>query len=167
MWIAAFIPQYFHLCFCDKFSTQISKFEWIKLSFFLFPVFHLSLYLGLPTYPETHLQLSPEIFFLSQIYSCLSPWVFFFLHVNFLFPLVAFKGSLQRIYTLAKIAVEFMLTVFPLPATDKRQEGVEPEIRDALGRRLLICLLSPGETSVNSLWFSLVHPKGCWIMDTL
>lgn len=86
---------------------------------------------------------------------------FFFLHVNFLFPLVAFKGSLQRIYTLAKIAVEFMLTVFPLPATDKRQEGVEPEIRDALGRRLLICLLSPGETSVNSLWFSLVHPKGC------
>ena len=152
MWIAAFIPQYFHLCFCDKFSTQISKFEWIKLSFFLFPVFHLSLYLGLPTYPDTHLQLSPEIFF---------P------HVNFLFPVVAFKGSLQRIYTLAKIAVEFMLTLFPLPATDKRQEGVEPEIRDAVGRRLLICFLSPGEASVKSLWFSLVHPKGCWIMDTL
>lgn len=128
-----FYSSVFHLCFCDKFSTQISKFGWIKLSFFLFPVFHLSLYLGLPTYLDTQFAVVPWDFFsLSdlQLSISLSPC-----HVNFLFPLVAFKGSLQRIHTLAKIAAEFMLTVFPLPATEERQEGVELEIRDALGRR--------------------------------
>lgn len=93
---------------------------------------------------------------------------FFFPHVNFLFPLVAFHGSLQRIHSQAKIAAEFMLTVFPLPATDKRQEGAGPEIRGcSRWEELLICLLSPGEAFAKSLWFSLKYPKECLIMDTL
>lgn len=97
VWIAAFVPQYFHLCYCDtlkKFQPSSPTVNGHKLSFFLLPVSHLSLYLGLPEVLLgllTHLQLSSEIFFLCQfllqVYSCLSPWVvvcFFFSPCQFL-----------------------------------------------------------------------------------
>lgn len=110
--------------------------------------------------------------FLLLIYCCLL--LDFFFHVSFLFPLVAFKGSLQRIYTRRPKNCYSVYVDCSFPATDKRQEGVGPEIRRcSWWEGLLICLLSPGKAFAKSceFWWGMLcallkYGKGCLIMDT-
>lgn len=74
---------------------------------------------------------------------------FFFFYVNFLFPLVTFKGSLQGIDTQAKIVARFMLT-FSLSATDKTGRGGVRDKGMLLWGGAAHLLLTPGEAFAKS-----------------
>lgn len=132
-------------------------------------------YLGFHDALATHLPLSSEIFFLChfllQIYSCLPPWVFFFPHINILFPLVAFKESPQKSTPRLKLLPNLCWLFFCPSNWRKTGRGGARDKGVLLVGGAVIYLLSKpfAKSSVvlgGMLYPLLRCPKGSLIMDS-
>lgn len=138
----------FHVCYCDKLkiSIQVFNFKWTWANFLPFPSFSL----GAPTLDslmiEPHIVSVPWDFF--SVASCSRSTVvhllevvcgffFFFSPYQFLISSSCFQGKPSENPHPGQNCCSVYVDCFSLSATDKRQEGVGPEIRGCSSREEL------------------------------